>query len=137
MSIPNENTKKRRLSAESSTALRKFAKIGTNSQIVTLFVYHGSTCSVAEGAGVLLLSYSSFPSEFLQNVQPSPPPLSHSPPSAILPFLFSHPVIAFAIFCVTKSTRFVFRGPNNFSLARRIFSQRNRTSFFRRRIDRC
>ena len=30
-----------------------------------------------------------------------------------------------------------FRGPNIFLLARPIFSSRNRTSFFRRRIDRC
>ena len=30
-----------------------------------------------------------------------------------------------------------FRGPNNFLLARRTFLYRNRTSFFRRRIDRC
>ena len=36
-----------------------------------------------------------------------------------------------------KSTHRGFRGPNNFLLARPIFSSRNRTSFFRRRIDRC
>ena len=36
-----------------------------------------------------------------------------------------------------KSTHRGFRGPNNFLLARPMFSSRNRTSFFRRRIDRC
>ena len=36
-----------------------------------------------------------------------------------------------------KSTHRGFRGPNNFLLAHRTFLYRNRTSFFRRRIDRC
>ena len=36
-----------------------------------------------------------------------------------------------------KSTHRGFRGPNNFLLARPTFSSRNRTSFFRRRFDRC
>ena len=39
--------------------------------------------------------------------------------------------------CRIKSTHRGFRGPNNFLLARRTFLCRNRTSFFRRRIDRC
>ena len=36
-----------------------------------------------------------------------------------------------------KSTHRGFRGPNNFLLARPIFSSRNRTLFFRRRTDPC